>query len=200
MARMPTVFRPFSIVSSQFSVVSFQLSVAGSSPPSAGCRHTFDLRVATTTRRVIAFCLLPFAFCLLPLLSQLRHQVDLRPRQGLRYRTTLLRSLGELLEFPVVDSRHFALRVEVNLCNRKAVANFLKSHPGLCVHAFGREPVLLERCGKRHRETTRVRRADELFGIGSRAALHARLERKRAVIGARSHLHVALTSHQIPFP
>src|SRR5436309_12177894 len=105
-------------------------------------------------------CLLPFAFCLLPLLSQLRHQVDLRPRQGLRYRTTLLRSLGELLEFPVVDSRHFALRVEVNLCNRKAVANFLKSHPGMCVHAFGREPVLLERCGKRHRETTRVRRAE----------------------------------------
>src|SRR5438876_2050308 len=139
MARMPTVFRPFSIVSCQFSVVSFQLSVAGSSPPSAGCRHTFDHRVATTTRRVIAFCLLP-------LLSQLRHQVDLRPRQGLRYRTTLLRSLGELLEFRVVDSRHFALRVEVNLCNRKAVANFLKSHPGLCVHAFGREPVLLERC------------------------------------------------------
>src|SRR5262249_8115640 len=108
-----------------------------------------------------------------------------------------LRMLGKGLR---IQARHLGLRVELDPGDPEPPVDALEMHLGRGVDAPGRElgPAQARRQG--HGEAPRVRRADQLLGIGSGSVLEPRAERVGALEGAPAELDPALALAQRAFP
>ena len=106
-------------------------------------------------------------------LLQLCTHRDLRV-EHFRDRTPFLRRLGILLERCRVRARHFAHHIDVTLRDRPPGIQLLERQGHSRRNALGRKirPAQLRR--ERHREASRMRRCNQLLGIGPGSILEAR--------------------------
>src|SRR5438067_7756656 len=100
----------------------------------------------------------------------------------------------------LIDVGHFRFTVELDFRDLEPFADFVDVHRRGRMHALRLKSRASEAGGKRHRETARVRRADQLLRIGSLAVFESRSERVAALERSAAEFDAAGTFAKIPFP
>src|SRR3982074_3714273 len=106
-------------------------------------------------------------------LLQSCHQADFHSRQGLRDRALDLRCLRYLFEGSSVDARDLSVSLELDLCDRKAVANRAKVDGGHGMDSRWRMARSSQGRRDGHRKARRMGSRNQLFRICTRAVIKA---------------------------
>ncbi len=108
--------------------------------------------------------------------SQHRIQRDISVVK-LRNRTPSLSPLRSLLESVLRNPRNLGFQLKVTLRNSKPPIPLFESDRTSRLQAFGRMPRIRQLLRKRHSETPRMRRRQQLFGVSALARLKPAMER-----------------------
>src|SRR5947208_7915959 len=90
-----------------------------------------------------------------------------------------------------VDVGHLRVTVELDFGDFEGRADFLDVHRGCRMHALRLESCASEARRERHRETSRVRGAEELLGIRTLGIFESRSERIASFESSASELDLA---------
>src|ERR1041384_7805072 len=106
-------------------------------------------------------------------LHKRRVELDLNSRERLRHRTILFRRLSGGEKRLLINARHFALGSQFDRSDLESFTNLFETDIRVRADAFRIMTGFCKPRGQRHRKTSGMRRANQLFRISASSFLKA---------------------------